>query len=61
MSDELKWCEMCGDRSEGNCGQEACPMRNPIVDTGDELHQILGEALRKALSDSSQLRQPKGG
>ncbi len=29
------------------CGDDTCVCLNPIVDTGDELHQILGEALAK--------------
>jgi len=50
MSDCQKWCETCGDRSDGHCGSSDCPMLNTVVDTGDELHQVLAEALRKALS-----------
>jgi hypothetical protein len=41
-------CPLCG----GDCGSANppvydCPMKQRIVDTGDELHQILSEALRQ--------------
>lgn len=48
MSDP-QWCTICGfhvrmdDLEE--CQAEGCPLHMPVVDTGDELHQILGEAL----------------
>ena len=48
------WCERCGYNvtkeyvEEQECGYWECPMENKPVDTGDELHQILGEALNAA-------------
>jgi hypothetical protein len=41
-------CPLCG----GDCGSAnppvyECPMKKRAVDTGDELHQVLGDALRK--------------
>lgn len=49
-----KWCETCqewvsDDEVEIECMYEACPIpAMRAIDTGDDLHQILGEALRQA-------------
>jgi hypothetical protein len=45
-------CPLCG----GDCGSANppvydCPMQPRVVDTGDELHQILGEALKQTNGD----------
>lgn len=40
-------CPVCGgDCSAANPPVIFCPMQQQVVDTGDELHQILGDALR---------------
>lgn len=49
MADWYKYCDRCGDRQLPSdvkeCRHFDCPMKNPVVDVGDELHKILGEAL----------------
>jgi hypothetical protein len=41
-------CLLCGgDCSSANPPVYDCPMRQRAIDTGSDLHQILGEALRK--------------
>jgi hypothetical protein len=46
---EAQWCTTCEfhvsleDLEE--CQDQKCPLHMPIVDTGDELHKVLGEAL----------------
>lgn len=48
------WCDRCASNvtreyvDEQECPYWECPMENPVVNTGDELHQVLGEALAKA-------------
>lgn len=48
------WCDRCGQNvtrefvQEQECPFFECPMENRVVDTGDELHQVLGEAIAKA-------------
>lgn len=52
MTEETTWCDLCGyhvtkDDVEDKCHYWDCPKAAPrVVDTGDELHQILGAALR---------------
>lgn len=47
------WCERCGYNvtkeyvEEQECPYWECPMENKPVNVGDELHQILGEALAR--------------
>lgn len=46
------WCELCGaevtqEDADDKCPYWACPISPiKIVDTGDDLHQALGEALK---------------
>lgn len=46
------WCDLCGCNvtkeyvEERECQYWDCPMENRAVDVTDDLHQILGEALR---------------
>lgn len=53
MTEQTVWCETCGERMVvgdwDECRHFECPMKNRPVDTGDELHRILGDALRNAL------------
>lgn len=46
------WCDLCGqevtkDEAEELCSYWDCPVdKINVVDTGDALHQVLGEALK---------------
>jgi len=50
MDEAWRWCSVCGERVDAEiidgCRHWECPMQNPVVDIDDELHQVLGEALR---------------
>jgi hypothetical protein len=48
-------CPVCGyDCAGANPPIAACPMKNRPIDTRDELHQVLGEALAKYSSPAQE-------
>lgn len=56
------WCGKCGYHiaqewiEAQECPFWECPLDKPrVVDTGDELHQVLGEALRAAAQQLPQV------
>jgi len=57
MTDEAwRWCGVCRERVDAEiidgCGHWECPMKCPVVDCGDELHEELGSALKTAEGNS---------
>lgn len=61
MDENTRWCDKCGYHvgqeyiEEQECPFWECPLeKSPIVNVGDELHQILGEALTPPRPDGKQ-------
>lgn len=57
LDEQSRWCGKCGYHvgqqwiEEQECPFWECPMENPVVNVGDELHQILADALAVPLQE----------